>query len=63
MVGYGAKCVYLKVLQEVLRNFVEKPIQDHSTLYTTLRVEDENYFFNPFAVESLFDQCVAFANI
>jgi hypothetical protein len=58
-----AECVDFELLEQVVRHFVQEPVQDHASFDPALRVQDEDNLFDFWSVEGLFDEHVALADV
>src|SRR6185437_1533847 len=59
MIRRVPKSIYFQLSKEILRNFLQEPIDDHSSFDSTLGMQDENYFGKIRVVKSIFDDAVA----
>ena len=55
VVGNDAECIDLQILQQILWDLVEKPINDHASLDATLRMQDQDHSFDTWFIEGLLD--------
>lgn len=63
MVSCVSKGVNFEFGEEILRDFLEEPVQDHSTLDPTLRMQNEHHFGQFVVVELSLHNDVAVADI
>lgn len=54
---------YFELGKEILRKLLEKPVEHHATLDSTLRMQNKNYFGKLRVVQLLLDYLVAKADI
>ena len=63
MVRCVAKRIDLQILKEIMRHFVKKPVKNHATFDSTLRVQDKDNPLHAFLVKCLFHKYVTGPNI
>lgn len=63
VVGEVAESAELELLKLVERHFVEEPVDYHAAFYSTLGVEDEDYFLLVIIKKGVFDEDVAFSYV
>lgn len=57
------ECINFQLRKQILRHFLQQPIEDHATFNAALGVQDEDYLGQGGLVERSFDDGVASADV
>ncbi|RKL12052.1 hypothetical protein BFJ68_g8174 [Fusarium oxysporum] len=63
VVGEVAESVDFEFLKLVEGHFIEEPVNDHAAFYSTLGVEDKDYFLLVIVEKGVFDEDIAFSYV